>query len=257
MYEVMRDDEGKLKLGNDGKPVMRVLDETEKLTLKANGDNKKLNVFTNGIFNDETAAANYSVQMTEAPAGEKVYLVHFPEANNFLSELLIAAYQKNLESSTLGLSNATQEIVNLSQIYGQDGLNLVGHSRGSITIGNALEMLLKMEYNKAPLSDTNVKIVGPAYSAQELANSLNILSGGNQTSVQLQNHIDDFTGRLLGSNPPTYGTRPAESSMIKEWIHTFGKAPTVHSCYGTGAASPDCYLKYGAPKTIDIPSTNK
>ncbi|NOU40466.1 MAG: filamentous hemagglutinin N-terminal domain-containing protein [Methylotenera sp.] len=257
MYEVMRDDEGKLKLGDDGKPVMRVLDETEKLTLKANGDNKKLNVFTNGIFNDETAAANYSVQMTEAPAGEKVYLVHFPEANNFLSELLIAAYQKNLESSTLGLSNATQEIVNLSQTYGQDGLNLVGHSRGSITIGNALEMLLEMEYNKAPLSDTTVKIVGPAYSAQELANSLNTLSGGNQTSVQLQNHIDDFTGRLLGSNPPTYGTRPAESSMIKEWIHTFGKAPTVHSCYGTGAASSDCYPKYGAPKTIDIPSTNK
>ena len=257
MYEVMRDDEGEIVKDKDGRPVMHMLDETEKLNLKANGDNKKLNVFTNGIFNDEAAAGNYTVQMTEAPAGEKVYLVHFPEANNFFSELLVAAYQKNLESVTLGLTNAAQEIVNLSQTYGQDGLSLTGHSRGGMTIGNALEALNGRDNTQSPLSNTTVKLIGSAYNAQDAANLLSNLSGGIQNAVQLQVHADDFVGRLIGGNPPTYGETPVESSLIKEWIHMFGVAPTVHSCYGTGAASPDCYPTYGAPKTINIPSVRK
>lgn len=233
-------------------PVMRLLNEAEKLNLKANGDNQKLNVFTNGIFNDEASAANYTVQMTEAPAGEKVYLVYFPAATNFFSELLTAAYQKSLEGSALGLSNATQEIIKLSQIYGQDGLNLTGHSRGALTIGNALEALLEKEHNQNILSDTSIKLVGPAYSAQDAANSLSTLSGGAQASVQLQAHLNDFVGRLIGGNPATYGDTPDGSSLIKEWIHMFGEAPTVHSCYG--GTNEKCTNKYGIATSVAIPA---
>jgi len=253
MYEVARNkDTGQVIKDSNGNPLMRELDEAEKLNLKANGDNKKLNVFTNGIFNTEAAAGNYSVQMTEAPVGEKVYLVYFPVANNFFSELLIAGYQKNLEGTTLGLSNATQEIVNLSQTYGQDGLNLIGYSRGGLTIGNALEALNSMDNIQAPLSNTTVKLVGSAYNAQDAANSLNNLSGGAQTAVQLQVHADDFVGRLLGGNPATYGSTPEGSSLIKEWIHMFGDSPTVHSCYGD--ASKACIKKYGEPITVNVPA---
>ncbi|EMR12603.1 surface adhesin, partial [Methylophaga lonarensis MPL] len=251
IFEVARDDEGKVVHDSDGNPIMYALDETEKLKLKENGENKKINVFTNGLFNDESAAASYSVQMSEAPVDEKVYLVYFPEANNFFSELLIAGYQKSLESAVLGNTNATQEIINLSQIYGQDGLNLVGHSRGAMTIGNALETLQTMGLVD-PLSDTSIKFVGPAYSAQEAANSLDQLSGGNQTTVELQNHAADFVGRLIGGNQATYGEVPEGSSLIKEWINIFGQATSTHSCYG--GASDVCGDTYGKPISVNIPA---
>ncbi|MDX1750019.1 MAG: hemagglutinin repeat-containing protein [Methylophaga sp.] len=251
IFEVARDDEGKVVRDGQGKPIMHEIDETEKIKLKANGENKKLNVFTNGLFNDESAAGAYSIQMAEAPVGEKVYLVHFPDANNFLAELLVAGYQKGLESAVLGNTNATQEIINLSQIYGQEGLNLIGHSRGAMTIGNAMETLQTMGLID-PLSNTNIKFVGPAYSAQEAANSLDTLSGGNHTSVELQNHTADFVGRLIGGNPSTYGQVSEGSSLIKEWINIFGEATSAHSCYG--GSSDVCRDTYGKAISINIPA---
>lgn len=255
VFEVARNDEGKVILDADGKPIMYELNEAEKFNLNANGDSKKLNVFTNGIFNDEDAAGKYSIQMAEAPAGEKVYLVYFPDANNFFSELLIAGYQKYLEGTALGITNATQQVITLSQTYGQDGLNLIGHSRGAMTIGNALEILNTMGLED-PLSNTSIKFVGPAYSAQEAANSLDTLSGGTQTTVQLQNHIADFVGRLIGGNQATYGEVSEGSSLIKEWINMFGEAPTVHSCYGNNGSDSPCTQTYGKPISVNIPSSN-
>ena len=252
VFEVERDDEGNVVRDSEGKPILHEIDEAEKFKLKSTGENKKLNVFTNGLFNDESAAGAYSVQMAEAPVGEKVYLVHFPDTNNFLSELLVAGYQKGLESAALGNTNATQEIINLSQIYGQDGLNLTGHSRGSMTIGNAMETLQTMGLVE-PLSNTNIKFVGPAYSAQEAANSLDTLSGGNQTSVELQNHMADFVGRLIGGNQTTYGEVPEGSNLIKEWINIFGQSTSAHGCYGVGSRA--CIKQYGAPSSINIPAT--
>lgn len=194
--------------------------------------------------------------MAEAPVGEKIYLVYFPEANNFLSELMIATYQKSLESTALGVTNATQEIVNLSKTYGQDGLNLIGHSRGAMTIGNALEALKTMGLEN-PLGDTSIKFVGPAYSVQEAANSLDTLSGGNQTTIQLQNHMADFVGRLIGGNQATYGEVSEGSSLVKEWINMFGEAPTVHGCYGAGDGKGSCGQAYGDPITVNVPANNK
>lgn len=75
------------------------------------------------------------------------------------------------------------------------------------------------------------------------------LSGGNRSVVLLQNHGDDFVGGLIGNNPATYDQRPKESSRLKEWYRVFGDAPTVHSCYGTGAVDAGC-SNYGAPITV-------
>lgn len=117
-------------------------------------------------------------------------------------------------------------------------------------IGNALEALKGMDKLQSPLSNTTVKLVGSAYNAQDAANSLNDLSGGKQNTVQLQVHADDFVGRLLGGNPATYGETPVGSSLIKEWINMFVDTTTVHSCYGSGAASTDCYPIYGPQKSL-------
>jgi filamentous hemagglutinin len=95
--------------------------------------------------------------------------------------------------------------------------------------------------------------VGPAYSAQRAATLLEGLSNGNRSVVSLQNHADDFVGVLIGNNPATYDQRPADSSRLKEWRRIFGDAPTVHSCYGTGAASKECPI-YGVPATTEVRS---
>jgi filamentous hemagglutinin len=58
------------------------------------------------------------------------YYLHFPEAANGLSELLVAGYQKSLEGDFWGLANAATELKGLMLQYGQDGLQLEGHSKG-------------------------------------------------------------------------------------------------------------------------------
>lgn len=239
--------------GEDGKPVMKELSLEEKQALKP-GPGGKLNVFTNGIFNDEAAAGRYAVQMSESPPGQDMYLVYYPEANNAISELMVAGYQRFLEGGIGDLANATQEMKRLMEQHGAAGLNLVGHSRGAMTIGNAMEALSGEPGSSGVLGSTEIKFVGPAYSTQDAATMLNGMSNGNRSVVQWQNHADDFVGRLIGGNPATYDQRPAESNRLNEWIRMFGAAPTVHSCYGTGAASPQCPDVYGRPVPIQVPS---
>jgi filamentous hemagglutinin len=253
MYRVERNPNGTIKVGEDGKPVLYELTSSEKMALKPE-PGRKLNVFTNGIFNDTAAAGRYAVQMSERPPGEDVYLVYYPKADNAISELLVAGYQKFLEGGIGELTNATQEVKSLMEQYGTDGLNLIGYSRGAMTIGNAMESLAKQPGANGVLSDTEIKLVSPAYSAQEAANWLDLLSNGNHSSVLLQNHADDFVGSVIGSNPATYDQRPANSNRLYEWFRIIGDAPTVHSCGGSGAASSDCPNAYGAPVTIEVPS---
>ncbi|MDR2788582.1 MAG: hypothetical protein LBD06_09560 [Candidatus Accumulibacter sp.] len=63
--------------------------EEEKMTLKPGGDGKR-RAFANGIFSTREAAVNHALRMTQASEGPPVYLVHFPRADNALSEPMIA-----------------------------------------------------------------------------------------------------------------------------------------------------------------------
>lgn len=257
MLRVERADDGKILIGADGRPVTTELTEAEKKALKPQPA-EKLNVFTNGIFTDEAAAAGYAAQMSELPVGEDVYLVYYPQADNGISELMVAGFQKVLEGGIADLSNASQEVKGLMEQHGSEGLNLVGHSRGAMTIGNAMEVLSEEPDSSGVLENTQIKLVGPAYSAQVAANMLDEMSDSKQSVVLLQNHADDLVGRVVGNNPATYDQRPAESSMWKEWLGIFGGAPTVHSCYGTGAVDPQgCEKSYGSPDTKVVPSDRR
>lgn len=154
-----------------------------------------------------------------------------------------------------GKQGATVLRQNFMAAYGAEGLNLTGHSRGAMTIGNAMKSLAKDSGSSGVLTNTRLKFVGPAYNAQEAANLLGWLSNGTSTVVTLQNHADDFVGNIVGGNPATYDQRPGDSNRIKEWIRIFGDAPTVHSCYGTMAVSKEgCRDNYGPPVTTELQS---
>ena len=253
MFLVLRDEEGKpLKDPETGKPLLRRLSKEEKRNLKA-GPNGKVAVFTNGIFNDEEAAAGYSAQMSEVQADQPIYLIHFPKADNAVSELLVAGYQKFLENDFWGLANATEETRNAMAQFGNDGLYVSGHSRGAMTIGNAATSLSRDNSLEEKLTDTRFRLVGPAYNANRLATQVDNMNGDAPTRVELQNHADDFVGSIIGGNEATYDKRPEDSSRQNEWLRMFDEAPTVHSCYGNGAADPKgCFDNYGKPTTIQV-----
>lgn len=256
VYKVERNPKnGEVVVDANGRPVMDELTNAEKIALQS-PPGEKLNVFTNGIFNDLGDAGGYAVQMSELPPGQDVYLVYYPEAKNMFSELLVAGYQKFLEGNIGDLANATQEMKHIFATYGAEGLNAVAHSRGAITIGNAMEALAS-EGAIGTLTNTDIMFVGPAYSAQEAANLLDHISDSHNSNVQLQNHADDFVGTIIGGNPATYDQRPSDSSLLNEWIKILGDAPTVHSCYGTGAVSQQCQPRYGQPTTVNVQPVSK
>ena len=186
--------------------------------------------------------------MGEVLKGEALYMVYYPQADNIASELMVAGFQTFLEGNVSDLANATQEVKEFMNIYGESGLNLTGHSRGTMTIGNAMESL-EQDGAQGVLFNTSAKFVGAAFNGQQAADLLDSLSKGNVTSIQMQIHQDDFVGTLIGRNEMTYSGRPEESSVIKEWINIFTGTSTAHSCYGAGR---DGCGSYGAPVTTDI-----
>ncbi|WP_049384241.1 hemagglutinin repeat-containing protein, partial [Haemophilus parainfluenzae] len=107
----------------------------------------------NGIFNDRNSAAKFAVQNYIAGRDDKtgnidqkiykdVYFVHHPEAKNGLSELLVAGYEKMFETSfgnLLGMDNSSLQAMNIMKQYGKDDLYLGSHSRGTLTLSNALK----------------------------------------------------------------------------------------------------------------------
>jgi filamentous hemagglutinin len=187
-------------------------------------------IANNGIFNggpnDPKAAQDLAEQNS---SGGAQYLVHFPQANNLVSELLVAGYQKFLEGGTLGLTNATQQNVDL---WNQTGgsVTLDGHSRGGMTVGNALNAVNEQGGKGGA---TNVNLFGSAYNAQDAANTVNQITNG-QGQVTSQVHKDDFVGTALGGNAATGGATPTGSSTLQEWIKMVGGYSTVHNNYGEG-----------------------
>nr|WP_230596815.1 hemagglutinin repeat-containing protein [Xanthomonas albilineans] len=243
VYEVVRDENGELiKDKNDHVVKGRELTEEEKVNLKPGSDGL-IHIADNGIFNgkygNDAPAEKYADQHSTADGPQ--YYVHFPEADNQLSELLIAGYQKYLENDFFGLTNATQKTEDYMLKYGEAGLHFDGHSRGSMTIGNAMESIAKMDDASGFLSKTTVSFFGPAYNAKKADDVLSFLQNRNMQEnpdalvITLQNHMADPVGRLIGGNPATGGVIPDESSLISEIFKVLGGDATVHNCYGAAA----------------------
>ncbi|HEJ1943237.1 TPA: hemagglutinin repeat-containing protein [Pseudomonas aeruginosa] len=247
IYRVELNAEGKVVFDEFGHAVVHKLSPEEKANMQA-GSGGQVRVGVNGIFNDADAAAYYADQHNGGVV-QPLYIVHFPQADSMVGELMVAGYQKFLENNFWGLSNSTQEVQNLMRQYGLSGLLLDAHSRGSMTVGNAMGSLIN-DGDSGILANTDINFYGPAFSAQRAADLLYQLSGGTKDLVNLQNHKDDFVGSILGGNPATHSLRPDSSNKVKEWIRMFSSPNTVHSCYGR--PGEDCTSRYGDARTMEI-----
>ena len=224
----------------DGNITRRALSESEKKELKPGADGK-VHIVDNGIFNDADYASKNGLQ--HSATSEPLYLVHFPEADNGISELLVAGYQKFLEGDALGLANATQETKNIMNTYGQQGLVLDGHSRGSLTIENAMASIENQANAVGSLSGTYVNFFGPAQNVLSADNTLAYLQNRdavtdlatkNSMVIHYMTHEADPVGTLVGLNDPTGGTVPEGSSVVKEQFRAAtGQESTSHNLYFT------------------------
>jgi len=210
---------------------------------------ESVRVALNGIFNDTDDAAKYAKQHNTDNSSPS-YMLVFPKARTFTGKLLIASYQKFLEGNMgFGLTNSTKEVVNIIKTNGQTGLVFDAHSRGSMTLGNAMKYLLSEGDNNV-MSNTDINLYGPAFNAQNMANMLNVLSNREKDQISLQNHNNDLVGRVIGGNPATHSTRPEGSNSFLEWVKIKYAKESVHNCYG-GAGS-DCNANYRTAETLII-----
>ena len=235
----------------------------------------------NGIFNNHNAAAKFAVQNYIADRDDKtgnidkkvykdVYFVHHPEAKNGLSELLVAGYEKMFETSfgnLLGMDNSSLQAMNIMKQYGKDDLYLGSHSRGTLTLSNALKALnTEDNRDKKLLSGTTIKMVGPAADVTRADGYLSQLQTGKERttsdgSIRIENHASDPVGSmpiLLGGNPAT----ASENNLNKSWLQRIAdifshESLSVHNCYGLGQRQciSDGYrtrgdLKMGNERTI-------
>ncbi|SFK58739.1 hemagglutinin repeat-containing protein [Methylophaga sulfidovorans] len=227
-YQVMRDENGEVIKDENDKAVWKKLTEEEKQHLKPGKDNK-VHVFNNGMFNSVDDAKKLAVQNHQSD-----YLIDFPLANNAMSELMIAGYQKFLESEGVGLTNAVKENINVMGTYGKEGLIIDVHSRGAMTTGNALVVIDKRNVNESSiLQYVNIYTVGSAFNNQQMADLLNKNSDQNGR-VYAQVHKDDFVGTLIGGNEATGGTTPDGSTSLIEGLKSIFFDVTVHNSYGDG-----------------------
>ena len=232
----------------------------------------------NGIFNDRNSAAKFAVQNYIAGRDDKtgnidqkiykdVYFVHHPEAKNGLSELLVAGYEKMFETSfgnLLGMDNSSLQAMNIMKQYGKDDLYLGSHSRGTLTLSNALKALnTEDNRDKKLLSGTTIKMVGPAADVTRADGYLSQLQTGKERttsdgSIRIENHASDPVGSmpiLLGGNPATTTENDNNNSWLKLKVDMFrNEVSSVHNCHGLG--QPQC-VDDGYRKKTDLKMGNE
>ncbi len=202
-----------------------------------------VHVANNGIYNQlddairlaqqngGTKSADGSIDNSNKATTQ--YLIYAPEASNVVSELMNAGYQKFL-SPTLGLTNAEQANVNVINQTGKDDLILDGHSRGSLTIGNALNESLNQN-GKGAASNVNVNYYGGAANAADSSKTLQQLTGNEKATVNSTVHPQDFIGTVVGGNPATTtGAANDGRGAISNAVNILLGTDTPHNSYGSG-----------------------
>ncbi|CAK01429.1 filamentous hemagglutinin [Bartonella tribocorum CIP 105476] len=230
-------------------PKFHYLTDEEKQHLQEGADGK-VHVSFNGIFTPPEEAAVYAEQHAK-DKNAPLYFVVFPEADSAISELLVAGYQKFLENNFWGLTNSTQEAKNLIYRYGLTGLELYGHSRGTMTLGNMLNSLKQEGVHGIANENTNINLYGPAFNVLVASGLLGYVSDGKQTMIGFDGHRYDLVSRIIGGNGSTYETIPAGSNMLKEWWRVIRNPVSPHTCLGD--VSYKCQKFYGTSHLKQFP----
>ncbi|WP_396583927.1 filamentous hemagglutinin [Bartonella grahamii] len=179
-------------------PKFHYLTDEEKQHLQEGADGK-VHVSFNGIFTPLYEAAVYAEQHAENK-NNPLYFVVFPEADSAISELLVAGYQKFMENNFWGLTNSTQEAKDLMYSYGLTGLELYGHSRGTMTLGNMLNSFKQEGVHGIANENTNINFYGPVFNVLVASGLLRYVSDGKKTTIGFDGHRYDFVSRWIGGN---------------------------------------------------------
>lgn len=227
IVEILKDENGKVLYDENKNIMTRELSNEEKNNLQKGSDGK-VHITDNGIFNDADAAAKYAAQ--HANADGALYAIHFPEAENGLSEMMVAGYQKYLESDLLGLTNATHETKTMMENYGMEALHLDGHSRGSLTVANAMDSLANDPNGKGSLSQTTINFFGPAQNVANADETLSYLQNRdsitdidtkNSMVINYEAHMADPVARFVGWNDATGGKIPQNEPIVIQTVSGF------------------------------------
>ncbi|WP_345096719.1 hypothetical protein [Bartonella acomydis] len=177
-----------------------------------------------------------------------------PQAKDKLVEFGVAIYEY-----FGGWSNSTKKFQDFASRYGNDGVIVSAHSRGSLTVGNGLRDF--EEHGIHGLAEkTDIYLYGPADNSLSIANAHYYVSDGKKDHIYLQSHLFDPIGTGIGHNPPTAYKVPwkllyvlfPSAIAIKEQVGALrGHNPsTTHKCYGD--ASDACKHDYGTPHNATI-----
>ncbi|MBI0021422.1 hemagglutinin repeat-containing protein [Bartonella sp. W8097] len=247
MDGVLTDAEGRVLRDKSGNPIYYRLTPEQQASLQA-GKNNKVRVYFNGINTPEDRAVSYGIELINDPTAGPIYIKWFPPADTKIGELLVAGYQKVLENNFWGMTDSALTARQLQQQFGSDGLILYGHSRGSMTILNAMRSLGKNQNEL--LANTELKFYGPAANAKQAAELLNKLSGGKSNSVYVENHKVDFVGSFVGGNPTTMTQIPGGSNNTMEILNVLLGRFSAHGCYGN--SSGECRNSFGSSHGVYV-----
>ena len=218
----------------DGQPNIAY----EKIDPRSIPQDGRVRLAVNGIFNNEQRAAELAMQNTpviEDAEGNKIkpndlYVVYYPKANNPLSELLVAGYEKFM-APTFGYTNPTWLTAEVLNQQGANNVLLEGHSRGALVVNNALTLLGEQGYKNPSLS---VNVYGPAVGEGRVKDSFFSVTGNRDDKnlgyiYDTRDPVATFTG---GAQDSSYA-----GSLAELW-NVIWSNNSAHSCYGTGA--PGC-----------------
>jgi filamentous hemagglutinin len=254
--------------GCSDKSCAVALTEQEAMALKTSPQDGKVHISNNGIYNDLDGAVKYAQQNggTMNPDGSKnysdkpenQYIIFAPQADNALSELIIAGVQKSGATPYVGLTNAEEQTAKIVQQAAQQGQTIVidSHSRGTLTTDNALQSI----NNQGGIKDATANIIQPkielnnyggAQNNETGSQTLQQVTGNENAQINSVVHPKDLVGKtplIVGGNPTnqTYpnATQPIDPPVATAkddgrgfWsnlYNTFFGTASPHNCYGTG-----------------------
>ena len=232
------DGEGMVHVNNNG--IFNDLDSAIKNAQQNSGTQAGATASSTGPSTDGTSPVDYSNKPTTQ------YIVFAPPASNPIAELAVAAYQNS--GSPGGLTNAEQANVNIiiqTNSQGQD-LDLSGHSRGSLTVDNAMNAAVN---NGIFAPNVTVNYFGPAANVGSSTTTLQKLTDNSSATINSVSNPQDGVSAFVGGNPPTLPNNTGipitvnnndGSGPLANLFNVMFGTNTPHNCYGSSGSVGGC-----------------
>src|SRR5690606_24299276 len=156
-------------------------------------------IATNGILNNEQRAGQLAFgHALEDAQNETIYLQHYATGGVF-TDLLAAGWSSFVAPITGNYSATADALADAMYRQGATGYDVLAHSRGTIELRNALNILEGRGYQNSH-RDFDIVAVGAAVSANQLIDPLRSIIGDRPIGEHLiyLNQPGDFMPTILG-----------------------------------------------------------